>query len=109
MNDYTKGMLKGLLEAVRWSFALIVGGVMLSYLLLVIDTYFIHPELLTMLYSDSIRLMGISGDVTFLKKRFISTYFFLPFIQGSVVCAAIGKAFQLLFSNRNRPRLYTLV
>jgi len=26
MNDYTKGMLTGLLEAVRWSFALIVGG-----------------------------------------------------------------------------------
>ena len=109
MNNYTKGMLTGLLEAVRWSFALIVGGGMLSYLLLVFETYFVQPEHLTMLYSDYIRIMGIPDDIASLKGRFLSAYFFLPFIQGSVVCAAIGKAFQLLFSNRNRPRLYTLV
>ena len=98
MNDYTKGMLKGLLEAVRWSFALIVGGVMLSYLLLVFETYFVHPEHLTMLYSDSIRILGIPDDIASLKGRFLSAYFFLPFIQGSVLFAAMGRAFQFLVS-----------
>ena len=92
MNDYTKGMLTGHLEAVRWSFAFIVGGVMLSYLLLVIDTYFVHPELLTMLYSDSIRILGISDDIVYLKAKFIYAYLFFPLIQGSVVSAAISKA-----------------
>ena len=98
MNDYTKGMLKGLLEAVRWSFALIVGGVMLSYLLLVFDTYFVHPEHLTMLFSDSVRLLGIPDDIASLKERFLYAYVFVPLIQLSVVCAAIGKAFQLFTS-----------
>ena len=98
MNDYTKGMLTGHLEAVRWSFALIVGGFMLSYLLLVIGTYFLYPESLTMLYQDSIRLSGISDDIVHLKRRFLHAYVFVPLIQGSVVFAAMGRAFQFFLS-----------
>ena len=105
MNDYTKGMLKGLLEAVRWSFALIVGGFMLSYLLLVIDTYFVHPELLRMFYSDSIRILGTSSEISHLKGKFISAYLFFPLIQGSVVSAAMVKAFQLLVSKISFKRV----
>ena len=85
MNDYTKGMLTGHLEAVRWSFALIVGGGMLSYLLLVFETYFVHPEHLTMLFNDSIRLLGIPDDIASLKGRFLSAYVFIPFIQGEKI------------------------
>ena len=99
MNDYTKGMLTGLLEAVRWSFALIVGGFMLSYLLLVFETYFVHPEHLTMLFSDSVRLLGIPDDIASLKERLLYAYVFVPFIQGSVLFAAMAKAMSLLYQS----------
>ena len=99
MNDYTKGMLTGILEAVRWSFALIVGGGMLSYLLFVFDTYFIHPEHVTMLFSDSVRLLGIPDDIASLKGRFLSAYVFIPFIQGSVLFAAMAKAMSLIYQS----------
>ena len=99
MNDCTKGMLTGHLEAVRWSFVLIVGGIMLTYLLLVFETYFVHPEHLTMLFNDSIRLLGIPDDIVSLKGRFLSAYVFIPFIQGSVLFAAMAKAMSLFYES----------
>ena len=84
---------------VKWCFGLIIGLFMLSYLYLAIDIYFYKPESLTGLYNDSVRLLGIPGDIASLKERFLYAYVFVPFIQGSVLFAAMAKAMSLIYQS----------
>ena len=83
----------------RWCYGLIIGLFMLSYLYLIIDIYFYKPESLTGLYNDSIRILGTSDEIEYLKRKFIYSYLFFPLIQGSVFLAAVTKAMSLIYQS----------
>ncbi len=72
---------------------------MLSYLSLVIEIYFFTPEFLTALYSDSIRILGTSSEISHLKGKFIYGDLFFPLIQGSVFLAAVAKVMSLIYQS----------
>ena len=81
----------------------LIGGIVLiwgvQYLWIVLDIYFFKTDRLLAIYSDYIRILGMSNDISYLRGKFIHAYLFVPLIQGSVLFAAMSKAISLLYQS----------
>ena len=91
--------IQDMLVGLKW----LIGGIVclwgVQYLRIVLDIYFFKTDRLLAIYSDYIRILGMSIDISYLRGKFIHAYLFVPLIQGSVLFAAMSKAISLLYQS----------